>query len=396
MKATHAIAISIAAHVAVVALALAWEPPPRELVVLLPPVPIEIVTPTPPAERTEVTLFDYPAPEDVAPEVVAVAPPAARTPIVPPTTRPSETRPSAPAIRTGATSAVETTRPGTTEPLPGTSPPTRNSLLAMRGHPQPDLRLRADLHDDLDRVPRGTTPQPEVEATGQLQPSGGGTYHSNQGVFTVRVARDGSVNLKDAKNLRVSLPDPRKLPKRIGAGVASWLEQDTKTPGDPEREAINNHRSGDRDTRPDHGGTVPIVGGGFDLSDALMRRKGQDPYASKKLKYLDSTRDERVQIGTKYKQQQLAQSPELMQKNIAFLYAHTLDPAARKQGLFELWDDCAESGDPALVEGGRAARLLVLGVIRARFPAASDHAFSATELAMLNRTRQSKPTFAPY
>ena len=38
---------------------------------------------------------------------------------------------------------------------------------------------------------------------------------------------------------------------------------------------------------------VPIIAGQFDTTDWLMRRHGIDPYASKKLKFLDATRETR-------------------------------------------------------------------------------------------------------
>ena len=71
-------------------------------------------------------------------------------------------------------------------------------------------------------------------------------------------------------------------------------------------------------------------------------------------------------------------------------------PAARRDALFELWDECAETGPEQLVTAGREARKLVVGVIRARLPAGSADAYSSDELVALNKTKQSKATFAPY
>src|SRR6185436_9687493 len=87
---------------------------------------------------------------------------------------------------------------------------------------------------------------------------------------------------------------------------------------------------------------VPIAGGGFDVTDALMRRKGQDPYASKKLAFLDSTRDERVQRGTAHREQQLRQTSQIMQRNLDRLWQRVADPRARRTALFELWDEVIE------------------------------------------------------
>jgi hypothetical protein len=140
---------------------------------------------------------------------------------------------------------------------------------------------------------------------------------------------------------------------------------------------------------------IPLSGE-FDITDAMMRHKGIDPYASYKLKVLDETRDERVAIGKRYRTQQLAQSKQLMQKNLERLWAITSDAAARKQGLFELWDDCAETGSDELVAGGISARAYVVGFIRSKLPAGSTDAFTATELAHFNKQRKSRATFAPY
>jgi hypothetical protein len=111
---------------------------------------------------------------------------------------------------------------------------------------------------------------------------------------------------------------------------------------------------------------------------------------------LDETRDERVAIGNRYRKQQLAQSKQLVQRNLDRLWASTSDLAARKQGLFELWDDCAETGSEELVAGGTAARTHVIGFIRSKLPAGSTDAFTQTELVHFNKQRKSRATFAPY
>jgi hypothetical protein len=340
----------------------------------------------PPIEIVEVTL---PAPEP-APLEVATAQPE------PDPVRPEMSAPKA--IARGPARAAATTATTAIEPGAGSNedPRTVNPMFSMRNDRQIDLRLRPQLHDPLDRAPRGTDAVREQPPSGELAPSGGGTHRSDKGVFTAKVNRDGSVDLKDARNLRVSIPDPRKLPGTAARKISEWAAKDDKTPHDPEREAINTHRPQDTDTRPDHGKTVKIIGGGFDVTDALMRRKKIDPYAAAKLKYLDSTRDERVQIGNRYRKQQLAQSAALMQKNLDALTASTADAVAKKQALFELWDDCAETGSEALVEGGKAARALVIGYLRARFPAGSATAYTAAELERFNRRKASKATFEPY
>jgi hypothetical protein len=139
-----------------------------------------------------------------------------------------------------------------------------------------------------------------------------------------------------------------------------------------------------------------LLGASFDVTDGLMRRHGIDPYSSYKLKVLDETREERVAIGKQHRTQQLAQSRQHVHKNLERLWATATDLAARKQGLFELWDDCAETGSEELVGAGRSAREYVVGFIRSKLPAGGATAFTADELARFNGQRKSRATFAPY
>jgi len=127
-----------------------------------------------------------------------------------------------------------------------------------------------------------------------------------------------------------------------------------------------------------------------------MRRHGQDPYASKKLKVLDATRDERAQIGAAHRHDQLAHATQLMKAALERVWASNLDLPAKKRALFELWDDCAETGADDLVEATRQGRAYLIGFINAKLPAGSATAFSAGELAQLNAHRQSHAMFTPY
>ena len=188
------------------------------------------------------------------------------------------------------------------------------------------------------------------EADGQeLHSSPNGHHEADHKAFHADVERDGTVHIDDKRNLQAV---------HVCEG-SSWV---CKIP----------------------------VGATFDVTDWAMRSHDIDPYASAKLKMLDDTRDERVAIGTRYRTEQLAHSVELVKGAIDYLWASTPDPAARKQALFELWDDCAESGDDAVVESGRAVRTFIVGFIRGKV------SYTGDELARLNAHRHSKATFAPY
>jgi hypothetical protein len=173
----------------------------------------------------------------------------------------------------------------------------------------------------------------DQRADEELTPAGGGTYRADKETFTAKIGADGTIHLKDK---------PEQL----------------------------------------------------DTQDRLMLRMGIDPYARVKLAFLDRTRDQRAAVGERHNRAQLAHAAELMQHNIDRLWAITRELAARKAGLFELWDDCAETGSDALVAGGSAARTLVTGVIRARLR--GDEAYTDAELARLNAHRRSTAVFAPY
>lgn len=175
----------------------------------------------------------------------------------------------------------------------------------------------------------------------ELHPAGGGSYEANEGPFSAHVNPDGTVDLSDAKNLQI------------------------------------------------HG-----LGGSFDLTDWAMRSHGDDPYTARKLAFLDRTRDQRVAIGKRYRKQQLAHSAQLAQRNLQRMLAKLPSIADRKQALFELWDECAETGDDDLVAGGAAARTMIIGVIRAEL--SGDNAYTAAELARFNKAKTSAATFAPY
>jgi hypothetical protein len=164
---------------------------------------------------------------------------------------------------------------------------------------------------------------------------------SDQGTYTARIAPDGTVTMKDAPNIQ---PDLR------------------------------------------------VLGATFDVTDAIMRGRGEDPYASAKLSWLDRTRDTRVAQGTRYRADQLAQADSMMRANIDAMWVRLPDDAARKQALFEMWDECAETGDPALVAAGRAARATLIAVAQERLGA---NAFTPQELSAFNARRTSTQRFDP-
>jgi hypothetical protein len=266
--------------------------------------------------------------------------------------------------RTSQTSA-NSSAPGPQE-IAATQPRMRSPLLDMRkgrdleGRGRNFLGLGGRILEPAS-VPPDPVIDPSVKPSGLLEPVGGGRYRSEDLVTKTKVAKDGSVEITDKANIQHQFTSLAKV-KRVlrEAGPMGLLKLD------------------------------------FDVTDAFLRRNKIDPYASRKLKFLDATRDERVQIGARYKQEQLARTPELVRRNLERLWASVTDLRARKQGLFELWDDAAESGSERMIAAGDAARLAVIGFIRGHLPAGGADAFTAAEIAACNARKQSRATFAPY
>ena len=241
---------------------------------------------------------------------------------------------------------------------PGTGTPAGRAMMAMRrgAPPAPLAPLSARVIDDLLRhtPPRELLPEERIaediqqarhdhdwarlqalrdeQRTLDLQPAGHGTYRADNHGFAIDVDRDGTTHIRDKPT--------------------------------------------------------------FDATDALMRAVGIDPYAAHKLEVLDRTRDTRAILQKRATQDRLAHAAQLMQGHIDRLWRSTQDLAARKQGLFELWDDCAESGSDEVLAGAGDARRIVVGWIQLKLLGAD--AYTAQDLARLNARRRSQARFEPY
>lgn len=275
------------------------------------------------------------------------------TPVAARAARATPARSAAPAHaipgRSPAAAAIAT-RPGGTTGGPGEEVPAgqgHSPLMTMRGGGGPEIRAGLSQGFVTSFLDHGTPAELPPPATGELHPSGHGTFESHHPTFDAHVHADGTVDLHDTADVDV------------------------------------------------HVGCL-LVGCKMALDDALMRKYGIDPYARAKLQWLDETREERAAIGLAHRKDVLAHASQYMQQNLAWLWARAKDPADRRQALFEMWDEIAETGDPDLVRAGAAARAYLVGFIRAHLPAGSPDAYTPDELARLNAHRTSHAVFAPY
>jgi hypothetical protein len=298
-------------------------------------------------------------------------------------------RPVSPAELPSALALVGTIVPAAPAPepaKPGDGPPHRPGM-TMRADEIRSHHLEDTIHEAAD-APPGTPPPPLPEVNS--------TAH----------AHDGEIKELDAYQLSnptwraTATPHQQEVAEMKYRELVKEREHLTMVP-DGHGGYRNDHET--FSLRIDADGTAHIKDTAnahfdgpfaikFDVNDAIMRAGGEDPYKHVKMDFLDKTRDERAEFGRRTRQVQLAHADELMQNNIDRLWAMARDPRALREGLFELWDDCAETGDDDLVEAGGRARTLVVGVIRARLRAR----YTADELARLNARRRSKAKFAPY
>jgi hypothetical protein len=317
----------------------------------------------------------------------------------------------------GARAAVATSAvsgPADEAALPSSSSSASGSaLMRMRGA---ELRLDAAAAERIASADAGGA-RDEIHVSGRLESQPGGRAVVHDTVTTADVGLDGHVTFRDKPDIEVKARAPMgplfdpKFRREVRDHVAKWLE-------DP----YEGTRYGPAGDLPAHLQAVPQacdswgsdwcqdpnapdfekrlrsikqqlrggVSGKLDITDIVHRKKAGDPYASRKMKLLDETRDERIVIGERFRAQQGARSAELMRRNLERLWARELDPSARREALFELWDECGDD------DAGRRARTIVIGWIRARLPRGSEHAFTDDEIADLRARSSSAESFIPY
>lgn len=136
------------------------------------------------------------------------------------------------------------------------------------------------------------------------------------------------------------------------------------------------------------------LSGGFDITDLLMRAKGDDPYRAEKKAFMDTTeamRKKMAQAALKERvQESLAQVPGRLHQIWRDV---RMTPAERRRLIYETWKDAAES-DSTVDDAGREACATVEAFVRRYLPAGSEDAYTDEELQRYNRGQ--KLAFAPY
>lgn len=330
--------------------------------------------------------------------------------------------------RSHSSSMSEPTGVPDAEPLPA------STMLRMRDGPrvasdgsrgeQGVAQLRAT-DDQLDRALErsgGSAPSPNGDRLDRVEPKG--RERAPDAVATVRVDPDGTAHIDSKPDVNVEFNlSPRRIVDGIRAfraDVAAWVRDPEAGKRYGRTQDLPQHlratascdqwadrmcddvtqapldKHGDA-TQPVVGaGLVPIVSGTLDLTSYLARRLNrEDVYAARKRKLLDATRDERIEMGARYRSDQLAMSAKRMLDNLKWLKAHAKSSAELRAGAFALWDDCAE-GDGPIGEAGARARAMVLGFIRSELAPNTPAMFTPDEIARLDQRRSSTEHFVPY
>lgn len=321
---------------------------------------------------------------------------------------------SASSATTGAETASAT---GTTSlPGPETSGPA-NPYMHMRG---PDLGLASESAERIVSATQHDLPA-ETHHSGKLENVSGGEAVIHDRVTTMSVEMDGHAHFADKKDIDVKLKLPiphidlEGMRKDLGEMITEWYADPYAATRYGPSSELPNHLAASpgacddwgsiwcddplapgaekRAREQGKGGGTIGAGGPADITAYLHRKYIGDPYASRKLKLLDDTRDERVERGAAFRTQQLVRSAELIDRNIT--RAAALTGRDRRVALFELWDECSEGDD---VEGhaGQRARAQVIGWIRAHLPKGSADAFTDDEIVELAARRTSHQPFEPY
>jgi len=348
-----------------------------------------------------------PAPIDVMPIEVVVLPPAGAAPRI----DPDEVLPVPLDLGTARASASRRSsgtevRGGTDAGASGRDDGTGSRHLPpMRGHERTPFGIDGDALARIanERPDEAVLPPPE---SGKLAPSGGGTMIAPDLAVPMQVDPDGRPHFDGGGDGEIHVIPPTSA-HQLGDLLDAWYKDPYAQTASPPLAEMPQHEQAvpggwDSGGRPGSltgegtsSNTVPLVGGGFDITSWAMKKAGIDPYRARKQKLLEATYEERTQMRTVHTADQLRRASELMQQNLRRLWRKAVDPADRRRALFELWDEC-EEGTGAAGDAGTRARRQVLGWIRAHLPAGSTDAYSVDEITALNANRQSTQAFAPY
>jgi len=296
----------------------------------------------------------------------------------------------------------------------------KTSLLRMRAGT--DLGLDADVAERIASTPghRGSEPY----RSGRVEHRPDGTAVVHDAVTRLEVERDGTAHFHDKPYIDIKFhwPIPTwdfdidKMRHEIGDDIAKWYADPYAGTRFGRTQDLPRHLQAvpggcdqwadlmcddplapdaEKQSRENKKKIGSFASGNLDITAWLYKKFAGDPYASRKLKLLADTADERADMGRAYRAQHLWESREIMRQNVIRLWSTITDARERRAALFALWDECAE-GEGPVGEAGDRARVVVIDWIREHLPAGSPDAYTERELADFAAHRTSRQAFSPY
>lgn len=209
------------------------------------------------------------------------------------------------------------------------------------------------------------TPRGEPEYDGQIlrwRPGGTWAYRGPGGTFDATVGPDGGLAFRD----HGSVSPPRSARPSYGPPL-----EDPSTPH----------------LRPS-GGVAMWTLSTFDVTDAVMRRTGQDPYNAEKRRFASATASWRrgLRDGWQAERHRRAVEEAGASGPLCRRYQAATEEGRRaiRRELFQRWDECLEDVKGQAVRGAILAAIRRCGIT-----------FPQAELAALNSRRESREPFAP-
>jgi hypothetical protein len=108
------------------------------------------------------------------------------------------------------------------------------------------------------------------------------------------------------------------------------------------------------------------LSGGYDLTDMIMRGRGEDPYRHEKKMFLQATEEMRTKMAQTALKERLEQSLAGLSVHLETIWQLGRSARERRQLIYAIWKEAATAGDAELVAAGEKARGIVEQFIRRR------------------------------
>ena len=139
------------------------------------------------------------------------------------------------------------------------------------------------------------------------------------------------------------------------------------------------------------------ISGRFDLNNLTERLAGNDPYAYEKRKIAEATFEDRLCLAREAARRRQQEGLFNLNEHLEWLrHLPGLTRPQLREVVFDLWDECMDTGADGEPNLGAAARAGILAFIRRVLPPGTADAYTPAELVALNERRTSRNPFDPY